>query len=383
MDVDPHMNPIPFHRPTLAPGQLENVEQALRSGTLAGDGPFGRRAEALLREATGCQTVLLTTSCTHALEMIAILLDAPPGSEVIVPDFSYVSTANAFLTRGLTPVFADIDPDTLNLSPDATRAALTERTVAVVAVHYGGVACDMAALGALCEDHGVTLIEDNAHGLLGSWNERPLGTIGALGALSFHETKNFTCGEGGALMINEEALRERAEIIREKGTDRTRFFRGETNRYTWIDTGSSYVLSDVLASILCAQLEHAGVIQDRRERAWSHYRSALAPWAEAAGVRLLPVPEYATPSHHLMGLLMPDAHGQHALIAHLAERGVAATFHFQPLHASAMGAHLGWQPGACPVSVDAAARLVRLPLHAELSDSDLERVVKAVGEYEA
>ncbi len=265
------LSPIPFNRPAVAGREMEYMQQALQAGHLSGDGAFTARCHAMLQTITGAPKVLLTTSCTHALEMAMILADVGPGDEVICPAFTFVSSVNAFVLRGAQPVFVDVRPDTLNIDERLVEAAITPRTKALMVVHYAGVGCEMPALMALAERHGLTVVEDNAHGLFGAYRGRALGSFGAMSALSFHETKNLTCGEGGALVLNDEALVERAEIIREKGTNRTRFFRGQVDKYTWVDIGSSYLPSDLLAAYLCAQLEARELIQARRRVIWDGY----------------------------------------------------------------------------------------------------------------
>ncbi|SVD70338.1 uncharacterized protein METZ01_LOCUS423192, partial [marine metagenome] len=269
-----------FNRADVMGREWQYLQQAIEGGHLSGDGPFTKRCEGLLEEVLSIKRVLLTTSCTHALEMAALLLDLGPGDEVIVPSFTFVSTANAFLSNGSTPRFIDIRPDTLNLDEQLLESSITERTRAVAVVHYGGVACEMDRITAIANKHGLAVVEDNAHGLMATYREQPLGSVGGLGAVSFHETKNFSCGEGGALLINDEQFVSRAEVIREKGTDRSRFFRGEATKYTWVDVGSSYVMSDLLAAFLYAQLEERERIQAIRRGIWEAYRDGLSGWAD-------------------------------------------------------------------------------------------------------
>lgn len=368
---------IPFNQPTLTGAEFAYMREALESGHISGDGPFTRRCHAWLEQRLGAPRALLTTSCTAALEMAALLL-VEPGDEVIVPTFTFVSTANAFVLRGATPVFVDVRPDTLNLDEDAVAAAITPRTRVIVAMHYGGVACEMDALTALAGNHGVALVEDNAHGLLGHYRGRPLGTFGCLATLSFHETKNLSCGEGGALVINDPALVPRAEILREKGTDRSRFFRGEIDKYGWVDVGSSYLPSDLLAAFLLAQLESADRLQAARQAVWERYASGLGGWAAAVGARLPVVPPHVGQAWHLFHLLMPTPASRDALIGHLRARGILAVFHYLPLHASEMGRRVSPGAPACPVAESASRRLIRLPLHAALSVEDQSAVIEAV-----
>lgn len=370
--------PIPFNRPCLVGRELEHVADSFRRMQISGDGYFTKACQSLLSEMVGGARVLLTTSCTHALEMAAMLLDLEPGDEVVLPAFTFVSTANAFALRGARPVFCDVREDTLNLDERLLAASTSPRTRAVVPVHYAGVGCAMDEVLRYSAEHGVPVIEDNAHGLCGSYAGRPLGTFGRMATLSFHETKNFTSGEGGALVLNDPSLVERAEILREKGTNRSRFFRGEVDKYTWVDVGSSYVASDLLAALLFGQLEAADRVQRRRREIWSFYRDQLRSWADAQGVRLPFVPPDCETSCHLFHLLLPDAASRDALIAHLKSRGIQSVFHYLPLNASPMGERFGARRGDCPVAESASERLLRLPLFYDLSADDLERVVDGV-----
>jgi dTDP-4-amino-4,6-dideoxygalactose transaminase len=369
---------VPFNRPALVGNELTYVREAIAKMHLSGAGEFTRRCESELSRILGGSRVLLTTSCTHALEMSALLLDIQPGDEVIVPSFTFPSTANAFVLRGAVPIFADVRPDTLNLDEAALAAAITARTRAIVPVHYAGVACEMDAILRLARRAGVAVVEDNAHGLFGLYRGQPLGTFGSMSALSFHETKNVQCGEGGALVLNDATLIERAEVLREKGTDRSRFFRGEVDRYTWIDVGSSYVPSDMLAAFLLGQLERSREVQEARRRLWSRYASDLAAWAKSRSVHLPIVPPDASTAYHLFHLVMADAEQRDAFLAHLRAHGVHAIFHYLPLHLSAMGKKFGGRPGQCPVSESVSERLVRLPLFAALTDVEQDRVINAI-----
>ena len=369
---------IPFNRPSLVGNELEYVRDAIERGHISGDGEYTRRCEsALSREVNGAR-VLLTTSCTHALEMAALLLDVGPDDEVIVPSFTFVSTANAFALRGARPIFADVRADTLNLDERLLPALITPRTRAIVAVHYAGVACEMDPILESAHRANVAVIEDNAHGLFGEYRGRPLGTFGAMSTLSFHETKNVFCGEGGALVLNDSSLAARAEVLREKGTDRCRFFRGEVDKYTWQDLGSSYVPSDMLAAFLFAQLEKREVVQSARRKIWERYRDELEDWASHRGVEMPHVPPHCTSSHHLFHLLMPSLEERQAFIAHLRGRNVHAIFHYLPLHLSTMGRHFGARPGDCAVAESISDRVVRLPLFSSLDEADQSRVIDAV-----
>jgi dTDP-4-amino-4,6-dideoxygalactose transaminase len=374
---------IPFTVPFRAPRELEYLEQSLASGLTSGDGPFTARAGELLRPLTGSPNTLLTTSCTHALEMAALLLDLGPGDEVIVPSFTFVSCVNAVVLRGAVPVFVDIRSDTFNIDEGLLEEAITPRTRAVLVVHYGGVACDMDTVMAIAAAHHLPVVEDNAHGLSGRYHGRLLGSIGAMSTLSFHSTKNVSCGEGGALVINDPELVFRAEVIREKGTNRSQFHRGEVNKYRWIDVGSSYLSSDLLAAVLCAQLEIFDDIQARRTHIWSMYDDELAAWATEVGVQRRYVPPGCEHPAHVYPLLLPTAEDRGRFIAHLAERGILAPFHYVPLHSSPAGEKFGrLTPTGCGVTEDVAARLVRLPLFAGLDERDVTRVVEAVTGYE-
>lgn len=357
---------------------MDYIARAVENGFISGNGPFCRECESLLERRLPGARVLLTPSCTHALEMAAMLLDMRPGDEVIVPSFTFVSTALAFASRGARPVFCDSRPDTLNIDERLLPGLITDRTRAVVAMHYGGVACEMDAIRSLAAGRGLVLVEDNAHGLFGTYRGKPLGTFGSMAAQSFHETKNITCGEGGALVVNDASLVGRALVMRDKGTDRTKFLEGLVDRYTWVDTGSSYVLSDLLGAFLLAQLENADVFQERRLRIWRRYMDGLSEWAASTGVGLPAVPEGCSHPGHLFHLMMPDGAARRRFIAHLAERGIMAVFHYQPLHLSSMGRALGGRQGQCPVAESAGERLVRLPFFASLSAAEQDDVIEAV-----
>jgi dTDP-4-amino-4,6-dideoxygalactose transaminase len=372
---------IPFNRVSLGERERAYLAEAVERGTAAGGGPFTERCEAELEGALPAARVLLTTSCTHALEMTALLLDLGPGDEVILPSFTFVSTANAIALRGARPVFADIRRDTLNIDERFLERSISPRTKAIVVVHYAGVACEMDEILAIAARHNLTVVEDAAHALFGTYRGRPLGTIGDFATLSFHETKNFTCGEGGALVVNDRRFVEHAEIIREKGTDRSRFFRGQVDKYTWVGLGSSYVLSDLLAAILLAQVEARADIQARRERLFERYRSGLADWAASHDVGLPFVPGDRRQAYHMFYLLMPSLARRQAFIAHLADRGILAVFHYVPLHVSTMGQSFGGRPGDCPVTEEISDRLVRLPFYTHMQDDDLARVVEAIVDF--
>lgn len=369
---------IPFNRSSLQGRELEYIFDAMRCGQVAGDQAYSRRCQDLLREVLGVRCALVTTSCTHALEMAAMLLGIGPGDEVIVPSFTFVSTANAFATRGAKPVFCDIRPDTLNIDEGHVASAVTPRTKAIIPVHYAGVGCEMDAILAISRRYGVAVIEDNAHGLFGSYRGRMLGTIGTFATQSFHETKNITCGEGGALVVNDERYVERAEIIREKGTNRARFFRGQIDKYGWVDLGSSYVVSDVLAAFLYAQLEQWQAIQQKRKEIWERYELALADWASGHGIRTPVVPSHCSQTFHMYYLLMPSLDARTSFIAYLKQQGIMAVFHYLPLHLSEYAARWGGKPGDCPVAEDVSNRLVRLPFYTSMAEVDQLRVIDRI-----
>jgi dTDP-4-amino-4,6-dideoxygalactose transaminase len=369
---------IPFNKPHLTGREHAYMAEAVTSGHISGDGSFTRRCHRFLEDALGVPKALLTTSCTHALEMSAILLDIRPGDEVIVPSFTFVSTVNAFVLRGARPVFCDIRPDTLNIDEKLLERHISPRTRAIVPVHYGGVGCEMDVILPLAASRGVAVVEDNAHGLFGRYRGKLLGTFGALATQSFHETKNLHCGEGGALLINAPSHIERAEIIREKGTNRSRFFRGQVDKYTWVDIGSSYLPSDLLAAFLLAQLESAEIIQEKRKRLWQRYWLGLSGWAESHGVILPFVPEHCDQAFHMFQIRLPDLASRQRLIAHLKHRGILSVFHYIPLHLSDMGIRLGCRRGDCPVTENASDRLLRLPFYNDLSADDQEQVIDAV-----
>ena len=369
--------PIPLSTPFLGEAEIERVRQAL-AGRAAGDGPFCRRAEARLAEMLGGPRVLLTSSCTHALELALLALGVGAGQEVICPSFTFVSTANAILRVGAEPVFAEIEETTLGLDPVDVAQRITPRTAALLPVHYAGVAPDMDALLALARAHGLKVVEDAAQGLGASYRGRALATLGDAGCLSFHETKNITCGEGGALVVQDLALAARAEMIREKGTNRSAFLRGEVDKYTWVAEGSSYILSDVLGAILDAQLDRFAEIQTRRARIAARYAAALGGWATERGIRHSRDLEGRTASHHIFFLLFPDEGTRDACMDRLRREGVLATFHYVPLHSSPFGRTLASGGGEMPVTDRVSRTLLRLPLHPGMTDEEIERVVVAV-----
>lgn len=374
---------LPFNRAHFGDKEMAYMAEAIRQGHVSGNGPFTKRAEALIEAVIGGGKTLLTTSCTHALEMAALLLDLRPGDEVIVPSYTFVSTASAFMLHGATPVFVDVDPLTLNMVPESVKGAITSRTRAICIVHYAGVGAAPDIFRKLADEHGLILIEDNAHGFFGSWKTKPLGSFGHMSTLSFHETKNVTCGEGGALHINDERFVERAEILREKGTDRSSFLRGQVDKYTWVDVGSSWVMSDLLAAILVAQLEQSDVIQAKRREVWNSYHDRLRGSNLKFQVSLPYIPVEAEHPAHLYFLRLQSLDLRTRFIEHLADCGVSSVFHYQALHLSKIGKGLGGFLGQCPVTESAANCLVRLPLHVAMTPSDIELVVDAVTTFTA
>lgn len=372
---------IPFNKPSFAGNETRYIAEAIERGHISGDGHFTKRCHALLEQELGAPKVLLTTNCTHALEMSGFLVGLEPGDEVIVPSFAFVTTVLAYVLRGAKPVFCDVRPDTLNLDEAKLERLITKRTKAIVALHYAGVACEMDAILEIAARHRVPVIEDNAHGLFGKYRGRQLGTIGVLATQSFHETKNFTCGEGGALIVNDRALVERAEILREKGTNRSRFLRGLVHKYTWVDLGSSYLPSDLLAAFLLAQLEARVEIQAKRKAIWERYATELAGWAAERGVTLPRVPAHCEQPYHMFYVLLASTAQREALITHLEDRGVLAVFHYLPLHLSEMGRKLGGRDGDCPVTEDVSSRLLRLPFFNRLTDDEQGEVIAAVKSF--
>jgi dTDP-4-amino-4,6-dideoxygalactose transaminase len=369
---------IPFNRASVVGSERRYIDEVLRAGHFSGDGEFTRRCSTLLEEILGAPKVLLTTSCTHALEMSALLLNICPGDEVIIPSFTFVSTVNAFVLRGARPIFVDIHPETLNLDEEGFERAITPRTRAVVPVHYAGVGCAMDRIGEIAVAHHIAVVEDNAHGLFGAYRGKPLGRFGVCATQSFHETKNISCGEGGAIVLNDPSMVDRAEIIREKGTNRSRFFRGLVDKYTWVDAGSSYLPSEILAAVLLGQLEQRALIQRRRADLWRAYHDALAKWAERNGVRRPIIPPECEHPSHLYYLLFRSLEQREAMMAHLRERQIGNAFHYLPLHISEMGRKFGGETGQCPVTESVSDRLLRLPLFFELTDGEQARVIDAV-----
>jgi dTDP-4-amino-4,6-dideoxygalactose transaminase len=369
---------IDFNQPTIVGQELEYIAQAYDNAHVSGDGDFSKRCHTFLEEKLGVNKALLTSSCTHALEMMALLLEIQPGDEVIIPSFTFVSTVNAFILRGAKPVFIDVRPDTLNLDENLLPNLITPKTRAIVPVHYAGVGCEMDTILKIAREANIPVVEDNAHGLFGKYKGQYLGTFGSLASQSFHETKNFSCGEGGALLINDPNLVERAEIIREKGTNRSRFFRGMVDKYTWVDVGSSYLLSDILAALLFAQFEKYETIQNKRKTIWETYQHGLADWAAANDVQLPNIPEHCEQAYHMFYMLLPSLEKRTRLMAYLKGKDINTVFHYLPLHLSDMGKQFGGQNGDCPVTERVSDQLLRLPFHNSLEQDMQQQVIEAI-----
>jgi dTDP-4-amino-4,6-dideoxygalactose transaminase len=372
---------IPFNKPFVPGNAWDYLHSAVESGHLSGDGPATRRCEAKLADWFTASRVLLTSSCTHALEMSALLLGLKPGDEVIVPAFTFVSTANAFALHGARPVFADIKPDTCNIDEAKVEQLTSARTRAIVVVHYGGGSCAMEKIIPVVARHNLVLIEDTAHALFGRYDGKPVGSFGDFATLSFHETKNLQCGEGGALVINSPKLVARAEVLREKGTDRSRFFRGEVDRYTWRDVGSSYLMSDLNAALLESQIDVFEQIETQRRDRWLRYSRELRAWAERNGVGFLEFEPKTEPSHHLFSLRMPSLEAREGLLRWLAARGIQATSHYVSLNTTPQGQKYGGLPGQCPVAEAMSDRLLRLPLFIGMTRGEQDSVIEAVASF--
>lgn len=369
---------IPFNIPPYVPQCSAYVAQAIESRKICGDGSFTRRCNEALEALTGAPKALLTTSGTTALEMAAILLDIQPGDEVIMPSFTFVSTANAFVLRGAKIVFVDVDPDTMNLDPECVRAAITPKTRAIAPVHYAGVCCDMDALNAIAREHGLAMVEDAAQAVGSLYKGRQAGTMSSVGCFSFHETKNYSMGEGGAVVLNDSAMIDRAEIIREKGTDRSRFYRGQVDKYTWVDIGSSFLPSELNAAYLLAQLEVREQITAARMARWNQYAAGLADLEAAGALTRMKVPAHCTHNAHMYYILLRSLEERTALIAYLKERGISAVFHYVPLHSAAAGLKFGRFAGEDRYTTALSERLLRLPMYYELTEPDCARVIETI-----
>ena len=372
---------IAFHKPWYDAADEKALRDSLASGSLVGDGPFTRRACAELAAILGTPHVLITTSCTHALELAVMALELGPGDEVIVPSFTFVSTTNCILRQGARVVFADIVPDTLTIDPDDVHRKLTSATRAIVPIVYAGIPPDLDSLLALSRGHGIALVEDAAQGFGVSYRGRPVGTIGDIGCLSFHETKNLSTGEGGAFLTGDPKLWSRAEIIREKGTNRQQFLQGLVDKYTWVDIGSSFLPPDSTGALLLSQLSKRDQVQQRRREIYQRYQEAFAPLAEAGVLQLPVIPEYAVSNYHIYHVLLADEAARNAAIEFFRSRGIGTTFHYLPLHLSPMGRRLGYAPGACPITESASARLLRLPIYPALTGEEQEAVISAMEEF--
>jgi dTDP-4-amino-4,6-dideoxygalactose transaminase len=378
-DFRDHPEPIRFNVPSIEDNELVYLEQSLRGGHTSASGPFSTRVRAILQEESGAHEVMLTTSCTAALELSALLLDLRPGDTVVVPSFTFSTSALAFASRGAELVFCDIETTTLGLDPKHLAELLDDRVRAVVIVHYGGIACDLDGIRDVLADRPyVALIEDNAHGLFGRWKGQPLGSFGSFTSLSFHETKNFTCGEGGALLVNDPAAVDRARILYDKGTNRRAFLLGQVDKYSWVDTGSSFGLSDLLAATLFAQLEKRDQIQAKRRHVHETYLAELAPYAEL-GVTLPTVPDDCDPAYHLFYVLMPDKRTRDQVMETMRAEGINPTFHYVPLHSSIGGRRFAARETDCPVTTDVSDRLMRMPFFNGLTDEQMERIVESFG----
>jgi len=372
---------IPFNKPFIVGKELYYIAQAVLSGRIAGDAAYTHKCQSLMETAFDARKILLTHSCTAALEMAAILGGVEEGDEVILPSYTFVSTANAFYLRGARLRFVDVRPDNLNMDESTLEAAVTSKTKVVVPVHYAGIGCDMDTIMGLADKHGFLVIEDAAQGVNATYKGRFLGTIGHFGTYSFHETKNYICGEGGALVINDERYVQRAEIIREKGTNRSQFFRGEVDKYTWVDVGSSFLPSDLLAAFLYAQLENMETINRRRAAIYDYYLEALKPLEDAGRLKLPTGHPDCVGNNHLFYVILEDETTRNALMDHLKSHGILSVFHYLPLHLSPVGRKMGYEPGSLPVTESVAGRLLRLPFYFSLTREEQEEVVKQIGEF--
>lgn len=375
------MYKIPFNKPYMTGKELWYISQAHHAGQLAGDGNFTKKCHQWLEHKTNCHKALLTHSCTAALEMSAILADLEPGDEVIMPSYTFVSTANAFVFRGAVPVFVDIRPDTQNLDETLVAAAITNRTRAIVPVHYAGVGCEMDTLQKIAQKHQLLLIEDAAQGLMASYKGKPLGSFGDLGCFSFHETKNIIAGEGGGLIINNPHLIEQAEIIREKGTNRSKFFRGQVDKYTWIEKGSSYLPGELIAAFLYAQLEEAQAIIDTRLKLWDYYHKLLEPLEQTGKLRRPIIPTHCQHNGHMYYIILPDLQTRTNLIASLKEQGINSVFHYVPLHSSPAGQHYGRASSDMENTNLISDCLLRLPMFPELGFASIEKIVNCIKDF--
>ncbi len=372
---------IPFNVPPVTGKEIDFIQQAIKNHKISGDGQFTKYCHEILEKQTGSQKVLLTTSCTHALEMAALLTNIGIGDEVIMPSYTFVSTANAFVLRGARVVFVDIRPDTLNIDENLIEAAVTDRTKAIVVVHYAGVACSMDEIMEIASRHGLIIIEDAAQGIMSTYKGRPLGSIGDIGCFSFHETKNLSMGEGGALLLNNAIYNEKAEIIREKGTNRSRFFRGQVDKYTWVGQGSSYLPSEINAAYLYAQLLTGSIINDNRITSWNRYYQSLLPLSELGHFEMPYIPDECQHNAHMFYIKLSDLTTRSSLIEHLKANQILAVFHYIPLHSSPAGLSFASFHGADVYTTRESERLLRFPLYYELPLNSLDFVVKKIYEF--
>ncbi|MEE1439889.1 MAG: dTDP-4-amino-4,6-dideoxygalactose transaminase [Christensenellales bacterium] len=372
---------LPFNIPPYVPQCSDYVTQVIQNRKICGDGPFTARCNEALEALTGAPKALLTTSGTSALEMAAILLDIQPGDEVIMPSFTFVSTANAFALRGAKIVFVDVQPDTMNLDPLCVRAAITQHTRAIVPVHYAGVCCDMDALGDIAREHGLAMVEDAAQAVGSFYKDRPAGSMSDVGCFSFHETKNYSMGEGGAVILNDPHMVERAEIIREKGTDRSRFYRGQVDKYTWVDIGSSFLPSELNAAYLLAQLEQRASITAARMARWEQYDAGLAPLEQRGLIERMKVPADCVHNAHMYYIKLRSLEERSRLIAYLAEHDICAVFHYVPLHSATAGLKYGRFVGEDRYTTVLSERLLRLPMFYELTEADCARVIETISAF--
>jgi dTDP-4-amino-4,6-dideoxygalactose transaminase len=372
---------LPFNIPPYVPQCSDYVTQVIQNRKICGDGPFTARCNEALEALTGAPKALLTTSGTSALEMAAILLDIQPGDEVIMPSFTFVSTANAFALRGAKIVFVDVQPDTMNLDPLCVRAAITPHTRAIVPVHYAGVCCDMDALGDIAREHGLAVVEDAAQAVGSFYKDRPAGSMSDVGCFSFHETKNYSMGEGGAVILNDPHMVERAEIIREKGTDRSRFYRGQVDKYTWVDIGSSFLPSELNAAYLLAQLEQRASITAARMARWEQYDAGLAPLEQRGLIERMKVPADCVHNAHMYYIKLRSLEERSRLIAFLAEHDICAVFHYIPLHSATAGLKYGRFVGEDRYTTALSERLLRLPMFYELTEADCARVIETISAF--
>jgi dTDP-4-amino-4,6-dideoxygalactose transaminase len=372
---------IDFNKPEIMGREIEYIREAFTRSHISGDGFFTKKCQTILQNELSTPKAVLTTSCTHALEMAAILLEIQAGDEVIFPSFTFVSTVNAFVLRGARPVFVDIRPDTLNIDENLIEEKISVKTRAIVVVHYAGVGCEMDTICGIAQKFNIPVVEDNAHGLFGKYKGQYLGTMGCMATQSFHETKNISCGEGGAILINDPKFIERAEIIREKGTNRSRFFRGQVDKYTWVDIGSSYLPSDILAAVLCAQLENWKEIQEKRRQIWEAYYDGLAQWASEEGVQLPFIPPECDQAYHMFYLVLPTLASRQRLMRDLKQSGIVSVFHYLPLHLSEMGQKFGGKCGDCRVSEKMGDCLLRLPFYNTLLHEEVLTVVSNLKKF--